>query len=90
VTLGALLRATADRAPFPGASGLDLPAALAGAAVSSIAYDSRAVAPGAVFVAVRGTHADGATFAGDAIARGASVVVADTPAPAGIGVPWIQ
>jgi UDP-N-acetylmuramoyl-L-alanyl-D-glutamate--2,6-diaminopimelate ligase len=90
VTLGTLLRGAADRAPFPGAIGLDLSAAAAAGNVSAIAYDSRTVGPGAVFVALRGAHADGAQFARDAIARGAAVVVADTPAPAGIEKPWIQ
>jgi len=32
-------------------------------AVAGIAYDSRAVTPGAVFVALKGQHADGASFA---------------------------
>ena len=90
MTLGALLRGAADRAPFPGAIGMDLPGTVAGGNVSAIAYDSRAVEPGAVFVALRGVHADGAQFARDAIARGASIVVADTPAPPGIGAPWVQ
>ena len=71
MTLGALLRGAADRAPFPGAIGMDLPGTVAGGNVSAIAYDSRAVEPGAVFVALRGVHADGAQFARDAIARGA-------------------
>jgi UDP-N-acetylmuramoyl-L-alanyl-D-glutamate--2,6-diaminopimelate ligase len=90
LTLGALLRGAADRAPFPGAIGLDLPGAVAAGNVSAIAYDSRAVGPGAVFVALKGVHADGTQFARDAIGRGASLVVADTPAPAGIDRPWIQ
>ena len=90
MTLGALLRGAADRAPFPGAIGMDLPGTVAGGNVSAIAYDSRTVEPGAVFVALRGVHADGAQFARDAIARGASIVVADTPAPPGIGAPWVQ
>jgi UDP-N-acetylmuramoyl-L-alanyl-D-glutamate--2,6-diaminopimelate ligase len=90
VTLGALLRGVAGRAPFPGAIGMDLPGNVSSGNVSAIAYDSRAVEPGAVFVALRGVHADGAEFARDAIARGASLVVADTPAPPGIGAPWVQ
>jgi UDP-N-acetylmuramoyl-L-alanyl-D-glutamate--2,6-diaminopimelate ligase len=58
--------------------------------VTAIAYDSRKVKPGAVFVALRGANADGARFAPQAIANGAIAVVAETPAPAGASVPWIQ
>ena len=38
--------------------------------------------PGAVFVALRGQKDDGAQFAPQAVARGAVLVVAETPAPA--------
>ena len=58
--------------------------------VTSIAYDSRSVTPGAIFVALRGVNADGARFAPQAIAKGAVAVVAETAAPASITVPWIQ
>src|SRR5688572_29360681 len=58
--------------------------------VTAIAHDSRAVTPGALFVAVPGQHADGATFAPPAITKGAVAVVAESPAPDGIQVPWIQ
>ena len=57
-------------------------------AVTGIAYDSRAVAPGEVFVGLKGLHADGASFARQAIDRGAVAVVSDQPAPAGVRVPW--
>ncbi len=56
--------------------------------VSGIAYDSRAVARGEVFVGLRGQHADGASFARQAIERGAVAVVSDQPPPPGIRVPW--
>ena len=36
--------------------------------LSDLAYDARAVTPGAVFFCVRGAHADGHDFAGDAVA----------------------
>lgn len=58
--------------------------------VTSVAYDSRQVVPGAVFVALRGVHADGAAFARDAVARGAVAVVSEAAAPAGHPVPWLQ
>jgi UDP-N-acetylmuramoyl-L-alanyl-D-glutamate--2,6-diaminopimelate ligase len=59
-------------------------------AVSNVAYDSRQVKPGTVFVALRGVNTDGARFAPQAIANGAIAVVAETAAPAGITVPWVQ
>ncbi len=45
-------------------------------AITGLADDSRAVEPGQVFFARRGSTADGATFARDALARGAAAVVA--------------
>jgi UDP-N-acetylmuramoyl-L-alanyl-D-glutamate--2,6-diaminopimelate ligase len=63
---------------------------LPGAAVTALAYDSRQVVPGTVFVAVQGTRADGAAYAPDAMTRGAVAIVASSPAPAGTAVPWIR
>ncbi len=45
-------------------------------AVAGISSDSRAIGPGFVFFAIPGNKADGAAFVGDAVRRGASVVVA--------------
>jgi UDP-N-acetylmuramoyl-L-alanyl-D-glutamate--2,6-diaminopimelate ligase len=56
--------------------------------VEGIAYDSRAVMPGHVFVALKGQHADGTVFARQAIERGAAAVVSEDPAPDGVHVPW--
>ena len=58
--------------------------------VTGITHDSRGVAPGVVFVAVRGQRSDGATFAGEAQRRGAVAIVAEVSAPAGITIPWIR
>ncbi|HEV2986689.1 MAG TPA: UDP-N-acetylmuramoyl-L-alanyl-D-glutamate--2,6-diaminopimelate ligase [Vicinamibacterales bacterium] len=58
------------------------------AAVTGVAYDSRAVTTGQIFVALRGQHADGTAFARQAIERGAVAVVSEQPAPDGIKVPW--
>jgi len=58
--------------------------------VTAVTHDSRAVANGAVFVAIRGRRADGTTFTDEAIKRGAAAIVAETPAPAGVTAPWIQ
>ena len=46
------------------------------AEILDIAYDSRKVIPGALFFAVPGQHVNGADFIGDALDRGARVVVA--------------
>lgn len=78
--IAALGPLVADESPVAGMR--DLP-------VTSVAYDSRRVSPGAVFVALRGLKADGASFAAQAAGRGASLVVAETPAPAGLAVPWL-
>lgn len=67
-----------------------VPAENAGRPVSGVAYDSRAVRGGEVFVAIKGTLRDGADFADDARRRGASAVVAGTEAPAGWVIPWIR
>ena len=56
--------------------------------ISSLAYDSRAVRPGALFFALPGAKCDGRAFAADAVARGAAAVV-HTPPILGLGVPEI-
>ncbi len=89
MTLAGLLSAVAERQPFTGAA-LDVPGTIADADVTAITYDSRAVASGSVFVALRGMHADGAAFARDAVARGARIVIADTRAPDGFEAPWLE
>ena len=58
--------------------------------VSGVTHDSRAVSAGTVFVAVRGQRADGATFAAEAVRRGAAAIVAETAEPAGMTVPWLR
>jgi UDP-N-acetylmuramoyl-L-alanyl-D-glutamate--2,6-diaminopimelate ligase len=65
-------------------------AASPAATVTGIAYDSRAVQPGHVFVALKGLHADGAAFVRQAVERGAIAIVSDRPPPSGIGVAWSQ
>lgn len=44
-------------------------------AITSIAYDSRAVEPGGLFVAIKGAHVDGHRFIGQALERGAAAIV---------------
>ncbi|HTV00102.1 MAG TPA: UDP-N-acetylmuramoyl-L-alanyl-D-glutamate--2,6-diaminopimelate ligase [Luteitalea sp.] len=84
-TLGAFLADVARLTPLQAP---DLGAAEAGL-VWAIAYDSRAVVPGAVFVAMRGTQRDGSAYAAQAIEKGAIAVIADSPALASGHVPWI-
>jgi UDP-N-acetylmuramoyl-L-alanyl-D-glutamate--2,6-diaminopimelate ligase len=58
--------------------------------VTAVTYDSRQAGPGAVFVALRGVNADGASFARDALNRGAIAVVSEVGAPTDVTRPWIQ
>ena len=50
---------------------------LAGVEVSSVAYDSRSVAPGALFACIRGSIADGHDYAASAVERGAVALVVE-------------
>ena len=43
--------------------------------ITSLAYDSRAVQPGSLFIAINGFHTDGRAFIPQALARGAVAVV---------------
>ena len=56
--------------------------------VTGIAYDSRAVTPGQVFVALKGQQTDGTSFATQAIERGAAAVVSEQAAPPDVHIPW--
>lgn len=59
--------------------------------ISTVAIDSRACTPGALFVALRGTATDGHRFVDDAVSRGAvAVVVAQGGTPPGVGVPVVE
>ena len=64
-----------------GACGIAVPEGAGDIEVRTLAYDSRKAAPGAVFVAIRGFHRDGHAFVAEALARGASAVVAEEPVP---------
>ena len=55
--------------------------------ISSISYDTREIAPGALFVALPGYKTDGHKFIGEALSKGAAAVVCQRP-PEGEG-PWI-
>jgi UDP-N-acetylmuramoyl-L-alanyl-D-glutamate--2,6-diaminopimelate ligase len=57
--------------------------------VTGLAWDSRAVEPGNVFVALRGLRADGNLFASQAVSRGAVAIVSEQPPPADFDAPWV-
>ena len=56
---------------------------------TGVTHDSREVVPGMVFVALRGLTADGASYADQAVRAGAVAIVAESPSPGDIGVPWV-
>ncbi len=60
--------------------------------IAGIAYDSRKIEPGWLFVAVHGTHTDGHRYIGEAFSRGAQAAVGEEPAPADLppGAVYIQ
>jgi UDP-N-acetylmuramoyl-L-alanyl-D-glutamate--2,6-diaminopimelate ligase len=67
------------------------PAASGEATVEGITSDSRAVRPGYVFAALKGTRSDGMAFAADAVSRGAIAVIAALDADAaGLSVPLLR
>jgi UDP-N-acetylmuramoyl-L-alanyl-D-glutamate--2,6-diaminopimelate ligase len=76
VNLGALLEA----------AGVPLPDGAGDVDVRGLAYDSRRVKEGALFVAISGFHRDGHAFVEDAVARGAVAVVAGRPLNADVPV----
>ncbi|HSB32592.1 MAG TPA: Mur ligase domain-containing protein, partial [Candidatus Sulfobium mesophilum] len=58
--------------------------------VAGVAYDSREVLPGYLFVAVRGENVDGHNFIEDAVGRGAvAVVCEEEPAGKAVEVPVV-
>jgi len=60
------------------------------ATISGITLDSRQVAPGFIFVAIRGLKMDGNRFVPDAIARGATAIVSALAGDEHPGTTWIQ
>jgi UDP-N-acetylmuramoyl-L-alanyl-D-glutamate--2,6-diaminopimelate ligase len=58
-------------------------------AITGVTDDSRAVSPGVLFVAHRGTHDDGHAHIGDAVAHGAAAIVAERGTDVGPLPHWI-
>jgi UDP-N-acetylmuramoyl-L-alanyl-D-glutamate--2,6-diaminopimelate ligase len=59
-------------------------------AIDKLTADSRQAAAQTLFVAVKGTAVDGHAYIGQAIANGATAIVAQQPAPENCTVTWIQ
>jgi UDP-N-acetylmuramoyl-L-alanyl-D-glutamate--2,6-diaminopimelate ligase len=58
--------------------------------ILGLAYDSRRVAAGDLFFAIRGARFDGNRFMPKAIAKGAAAVVSALDPVEGLAMPWIQ
>ena len=82
-----MVKTETERAPqtvdelLRGLAPTELLASHASRIVSGVFDDSRRVQPGGIFVAVRGTNADGRRYVGDAAGRGAAVVVGEALEP---------
>ena len=88
MTVAELLRVL-DRVPGLTRSPQPVGGGALDASCTGVTHDSRRVARGAVFVALLGLKANGAIFAPQAIAAGASAIVAEAPPAADVSVPWI-
>ena len=88
MTLGALV--SAARTLAPDARARVEQARAHDREVTGIAHDSRAVAPGTVFVAIRGHRMDAVRFVPDAVARGAIAIVAEAAPPPEVALPWLR
>ncbi len=64
--------------------GLLVTAPVEGAPFTGLTIDTRAIRPGQLYCAVRGTTSDGHTFAGEAVARGAVAVMGEQPMATGV------
>jgi len=64
------------------------PAQIPDVSITGIAIDSRKVEPGNLFVAIKGSSADGHTFITEAIARGARAIVCEREMT-GLSIPFI-
>ena len=58
--------------------------------ISSIAYDSRRVTPGALFVALPGNQVDGSEYVEEAARRGAVAILSQNPCALGGRFPFVQ
>src|SRR3712207_2021604 len=77
--LATLRGVNVDRAELARVLGTEIPRGVEG--VRGVAHDSRLVEPGFAFVAIPGFKRDGASFALEALRRGASLIVAEREIP---------
>ena len=68
----------------------EAPPAGTDAEILRVSQDSRRIAPGDLFVAIRGFKDDGFAHVEEAIRRGAAAVVSEREPPAGVAVPWVH
>ena len=61
-----------------------------GGEITGIAYNSKAVKPGFLFAALRGTVRSGMDFVPEALAGGAAAILSTWPKPNGVDALWIQ
>jgi len=87
MTVRDVLRSVAALVPAEARSALDAPGL--DTPCTGVVYDSRAVTPGSVFVALQGLRADGAAFAPQAVAAGAAAVVAAAGVNPAAGAAWL-
>ncbi len=59
-------------------------------AVADVAYDSRRLQPGALFVAIRGLLTDGNQFVEAALKKGAAAIASEEPPRPGLAAAWVQ
>jgi UDP-N-acetylmuramoyl-L-alanyl-D-glutamate--2,6-diaminopimelate ligase len=85
MTVGTLL----DRAVASATTPVGGDAVALSRTVTGVAYDSRAVEAGDVFVAIRGRHRDGGDYTAQAIERGAVAIVTEAPPISATAVPWV-
>jgi UDP-N-acetylmuramoyl-L-alanyl-D-glutamate--2,6-diaminopimelate ligase len=89
MTVGELLEALASAMPPDRRPALPRDRHALDVECTGVTHDSRRVRPGTIFVALRGFKADGASFAPQAVAAGASAVVAEQGPAGDVGVPWV-
>jgi len=58
--------------------------------ILGVAYDSRDVARGYLFIAVRGARVDANRYVPQAVAKGAAAIVSREPRIEGLAMPWIE
>ncbi len=58
--------------------------------ITGIAYSSKKVEPGNIFIALKGQRADGHDFLPEALERGAAAIVSERPRPPALDRAWVQ